>query len=64
MQSLISFTFNDPPAVLGNPWGSSYSYGLILIPASIHTHMIGKVWDEIIYPFQNVDVLWGILRTI
>ena len=30
-----------------------YQYGLILIPAWINDHMSGKVWGEVIKPFQT-----------
>ena len=33
-----------------------YYHGLTLIPAWISNHMPGKVWDEIIHPFQASTV--------
>ena len=35
--------------------GPFYSNGLTLIPAWISNHMLSKVWDEITYPFLNVN---------
>ena len=32
-----------------------HKHGLTLIPAWISNHMLGKVWDEITYPFLNFN---------
>ena len=36
-------------------WGLIYKQGLTFIPAWRSNHMPGKVWDEITYPFLNVN---------
>ena len=35
--------------------GPFNQHGLTLIPAWLSNHMPSKVWDEIIYPFQNFN---------
>ena len=37
------------------PRGPFYSHGSILIPAWISNHKPSKVWDEITYPFLNLN---------
>ena len=40
----------------GDPtWVSFDWYGLTLIPTLISNNMLGKVWDEITYPFPNIN---------
>ena len=34
-----------------------YKHGLTLIPSWIGNHMPSKVWDEITYPFSNLESL-------
>ena len=41
--------------MFGYVWGHFYLFGLILTPAWISNHMTGKVWDEIIYTFPNIN---------
>ena len=36
-------------------WGLFYYHGLTWIPSWISNHMLGKVWDEITYPFLNFN---------
>ena len=38
-----------------NPWAPFTKQGLTLIPACISNHMASKVWDEITYPFPNLN---------
>ena len=35
--------------------GPFYEHGLTLIPAWISNHMPSKVWDDITYPFLNIN---------
>ena len=39
----------------GSPWGPFYSQCLTLIPACISYDIHYKVWDEINYPFLNLN---------
>ena len=36
-------------------WGPFYWYGLTSSPAWISNHIPSEVWEEIIYPFRNVN---------
>ena len=36
-------------------WGLFYQNDLTLILARLSNHMLGKVWDEITYPFLNLN---------
>ena len=36
-------------------WNSFYLHGLTLIPVFISNHIHYKMWDEIVYPFQNFN---------
>ena len=36
-------------------WGPFYKYKLTLIPAWISNHIHYQVWDEITYPFRNLN---------
>ena len=38
-----------------DPWVPFYKHGSTLIPARISNHMPSKVWDEITYPFLNLN---------
>ena len=38
-----------------NTWGLFYWHGLALIPAWISNHKSNKEWDEITYPFSNLN---------
>ena len=42
-------------SVILNDWDIFYYHGLTLIPAWISNYMSGKVWDEITYPFLNLN---------
>ena len=46
-------TWTSPPHP--NYWGRFNWHELTLIPAWISSHMPSKIWEDIIYPFPNVN---------